>query len=282
LLKYVAKYMLLLYNGERSWFEIYTVTYKLSIGKWGNSDMQDRYAGDVGDFGKIGMLRCIEKSGIKVGVNWYLVGDESHNNDGKHIGYQKDKKFLDCDDDLLCRLNSMLEKGKRSVSELEKLDLINTGKYYHERLIESEVRDASVRIKWHQNALVAMQECDLVFLDPDNGMIPKSVGRGSRKSIKYVFPEEIIDYYKAGHSVVFYSHRTREQLNVYLKRFDKLFKADELADATIRGVSYKRGTVRDYFFILKEENVAAIDDSIAEMFAGEWSRHFERIEGLDR
>ncbi len=26
--------------------------------------MQNRYAGDVGDFGKIGMLRCIEKCGI--------------------------------------------------------------------------------------------------------------------------------------------------------------------------------------------------------------------------
>ena len=48
--------------------------------------MQDRYAGDVGDFGKLGMLRCIENSGLCVGVNWYLVGNESHNNDGKHIG----------------------------------------------------------------------------------------------------------------------------------------------------------------------------------------------------
>ena len=47
--------------------------------------MQDRYAGDVGDFGKLGMLRCMEDFGLKVGINWYLVGDESHNNDGKHI-----------------------------------------------------------------------------------------------------------------------------------------------------------------------------------------------------
>jgi len=250
----------------------------LSNGKWGNNNMQDRYAGDVGDFGKIGMLRCIEKLGIKVGVNWYLVGDESHNNDGKHIGYQKDKKFLGCDDDLLCGLSNMIEKGKRSVAELEKLNLLSTGKYYHKRLIESEVRDKNNRIKWHQNALDAMQGCDLVFLDPDNGMIPKSIGGGSRKSIKYVFPEEIIDYYKAGHSVVFYSHRTREQLNVYLKRFDKLFEAEELNTATIRGISYKRGTIRDYFFVLREEHVDAIDNSIAEMFDGKWSRHFERID----
>jgi len=60
--------------------------------------MQDRYAGDVGDFGKFGMLRCIENTGLRVGVNWYLVGDESHNNDGKHIGYLEDDKYRGCDD----------------------------------------------------------------------------------------------------------------------------------------------------------------------------------------
>ena len=66
--------------------------------------MQNRYAGDVGDFGKLGMLRRIEKSGISVGVNWYLVGDENHNNDGKHIGYLENKQFRGCDDELLEKL----------------------------------------------------------------------------------------------------------------------------------------------------------------------------------
>ena len=59
--------------------------------------MQNRYAGDVGDFGKIGMLRCIEQSGVKIGVNWYLVEDESHNQDGKHIGYIRDNKLVGLD-----------------------------------------------------------------------------------------------------------------------------------------------------------------------------------------
>ena len=35
--------------------------------------MQDRYAGDVGDYGKIGLLRCLEKQGFNIGINWYLV-----------------------------------------------------------------------------------------------------------------------------------------------------------------------------------------------------------------
>lgn len=240
--------------------------------------MQDRYAGDVGDFGKLGMLRCMEDSGLKVGVNWYLVGDESHNNDGKHIGYVEDEKYRGCDDELLASLTGMLVAETRTVSEIEKLELLNTQKYYHERIIEPKIQSGTMRSEWHQNAMVAMSGCDLVFLDTDNGMLPKSVSRGSDKSIKYVLPEEIMDYYDAGHSVVFYSHRTREQLAVYLERFEDLFDDAERKGAKIKGITFKRGTVRDYFFILHEEHVAQVEKGIDRILTSKWRQHFEIIQ----
>jgi hypothetical protein len=55
--------------------------------------MQDRYAGDVGDFIKLGLLRHIARTSesqigaLRPGINWYLTGDEAHNQDGKHTGY---------------------------------------------------------------------------------------------------------------------------------------------------------------------------------------------------
>jgi hypothetical protein len=63
--------------------------------------MQDRYVGDVGDFGKYGLLRSLAAD-LSLGVVWYLGPEESHNADGKHIGYlnstQKNLiKFRDCD-----------------------------------------------------------------------------------------------------------------------------------------------------------------------------------------
>lgn len=244
--------------------------------------MQDRYAGDVGDFGKFGMLRCMEKLGLKVGINWYLVGDESHNNDGKHIGYLEDEKYCGCDDELLASLKSMLEEGIRSVSEIEKLNLLNTQKYYHERMIEPRAQVGMMRSEWHQKGMVAMAGCDLVFLDPDNGMLPRSVSRGSDKSIKYVLPEEIMDYYEAGHSVAFYSHRTREQLVVYLERFAELFDEAERRSARIKGITFKRGTVRDYFFILHEEHMSRVENSLERILNSKWSQHFEIIQIQDK
>ena len=49
-------------------------------------EVQDRYAGDIGDFVKLGLLRAISP-GYALGLAWYHVPDEGHNDDGRHIGY---------------------------------------------------------------------------------------------------------------------------------------------------------------------------------------------------
>ncbi len=53
--------------------------------------MQNRYTGDVGDFGKYGLLRALcsddGKRKLKLGVNWYLVPDMGNPGDGGFIDY---------------------------------------------------------------------------------------------------------------------------------------------------------------------------------------------------
>ena len=49
--------------------------------------MQDRYTGDIGDYGKLGLLRCLAAAGLRVGVHWYRTSDEDHNEDGKFTQY---------------------------------------------------------------------------------------------------------------------------------------------------------------------------------------------------
>ena len=53
--------------------------------------MQDRYAGDLGDFLKFGLLRWLAPPGgpasPQLGVVWYLTANEKHNGDGKYITY---------------------------------------------------------------------------------------------------------------------------------------------------------------------------------------------------
>jgi hypothetical protein len=169
--------------------------------------LQDRYAGDVGDFGKIGMLCKLTDSGLRIGVNRYLTYklEEHINADGRHIGYLNNILFICCDDELLKSLYA-IATGIRGVVQLENANLIPKAIYYREILKPGSDRNFNRSI-WFRNSLEALSECDIIFCDPDNGLIVKSVSQKSNKSDKYILPDELVSYYKAGKSVIFYNHR---------------------------------------------------------------------------
>ena len=171
----------------------------------------------------------------------------------------------------------MVEGEKRSVEQLENLQLLKYGTYYHELLLEPATVDLGYRKRWHENAMETMKDCDIVFLDPDNGLLPKSVSRGSKKSIKFVLEEEIIDYCMQGQSVIFYNHRCREKADVYLKRFEHLFANPHLTNADKRGISFVRGTIRDYMYIIQPQHRDTMDKSIHTLLTGAWGDHFRDL-----
>ena len=50
--------------------------------------MKNQYVGDIGDYGKYGLLRFLAERGIQIGVNWYLTKDEKNKlGDGKFTDY---------------------------------------------------------------------------------------------------------------------------------------------------------------------------------------------------
>ena len=236
--------------------------------------MQDRYVGDVGDFGKIGLLRNISKSGFRVGVNWYLTyKPEEHNNaDGKHIGYFNDNSFKYCDDELLISLYT-ITKGTRSIEALENANLIPNAIYY-KRILKPGSDKYFSRTEWHSESLKKLLESDIIFCDPDNGLIVKSVSRNSNKSDKYILHDELLSYYQAGKSIVFYNHRSREKEQIYLQRFQPLMQRLELVGPEWRGLKFTRGTIRDYIFILQPKHTDAVDTAISNMMGSNWRKHF--------
>lgn len=239
--------------------------------------MQNRYAGDVGDFGKLGLLRFLEKQELKIGVNWYLTADETHNDDGKFVQYTTNKAYVGCDDDLINALSSIIENNVRSVSALEEKNLLKNSSYYAEEIKCPSQAIKEFRASWHKEALAQLKDSDIVFLDPDNGLLPKTKSKGSKKSIKYVFPEEIIDYYEQGHSVIFYNHRTHEKENIYLERFHDLFQSEELRNAEKKVLTFCRYSLRDYVFIIQPKHSKTINNAILHFLETNWQRHFKCI-----
>lgn len=165
--------------------------------------MQDRYAGDLGDFLKLSLLRWLTvgdgcSEALRLGVVWYLVPDEVHNADGKHVGYldpahRSALRFQTLDPDLYRRLSDMAKaEPVRSVAGLERSGTLPTGALTFSDPLTFDglpVADKVARLKrrssWLGAALEATAECDLVFVDPDNAFdLVLTVRRGIGTSPK--------------------------------------------------------------------------------------------------
>ena len=212
--------------------------------------MQDRYAGDIGDFGKFGLLREIQKQGLSVGVNWYhtkpldaeIKSDGSFKqDDGKYI---IPEKLCKCDESLASSLLTISNGDDRSIEALERAGLLTGAIYYNDLLSANERED------WHSKALKVLRDVDLVFLDPDNGMLVKSVKKKSAKSIKYAFYEDVADYVARGQSVIVYNHRSRKPEEKYFAEiYAKMQEYTGVAVEKMLAITFPRYSVRDYIAV---------------------------------
>lgn len=237
--------------------------------------MQDRYAGDIGGFGKIGLLKALQTQGLSVGVNWYRVEpmDTEKKADGTYK--QEDGKYLIpeklqvCDVSLAEQLTKIAKSNHRSIKSLERGDFIPGARYY------SEPVTVAGRDEWHKRALDLFKGLDIVFMDPDNGMLVKSVGKRSAKSIKYTFYEEVADYIGQKQSAMIYNHRSRKQEDVYFRELsEKLGRITGVAESRILKISFPRCSVRDYLAVpASEEHYKKICVAFLEMENGVWGQN---------
>ena len=112
--------------------------------------MQNQYVGDIGDFGKYGLLRHLTgmrgdaapEDALRLGVVWYLFPDEAPiRMTGSLTGYLCDKrdnheKFRNCDTDLYDALHKIVMEEKiRNVAKVQESGILtgNTA-YYHQFL----------------------------------------------------------------------------------------------------------------------------------------------------
>ncbi len=244
--------------------------------------MQNKYVGDIGDFGKYELLRYLAKAQLPLGVNWYLTPDEEYCGDGRLTAYLNSGLMEDYDSDLFTRLYCLVKKERRNVREVETSDILSADTAYYSRPLDwvqvtPENTRTAYRAAWHQSALTAMKNSKLVFLDPDNGLQVKSVSPTSSKGNKYIAFEELKDYTQLGKSVVFYNHRERLQENLYLDKFRKLRLDEAYQNLEWFGLKFSGGTVRDYIFLLQPDHAQAIISQCQALLGSKWRSHFSQL-----
>ncbi len=259
--------------------------------------MQNRYVGDLGDFGKFGLLRALcanTDTGIPrpltLGVVWYLVPDEGHNSDGKFTQFldptaQNQQNFRFCDPTLYDALRDIVESNARSVSSVRNAGVLPPGTKYHEapltfagihtpraKMISQRTR---FRRNWLTQALQSTEGCDLVFIDPDNGFEVK-VGPHEPRGPKYAFFDELVPFAQRGQTLIVYHHigRRGSAADQIKGRFDQI---EERLGRTSLALLYHRGSARAFFLIPADKHRDAIESMVENFLDSPWRRHFELV-----
>ena len=240
--------------------------------------MQDRYAGDIGDFGKFYLLRKLfDSTKYQIGVVWYLFPNEDYNSDGLHIGYLCSEEYKRYDGELIEKLTNVVKEiCDRSVSLLENQHVLpeNTVFYSeylkcYEKNQESKNREES-RCEWLSGALSKVSDCNVIFLDPDNGLEVKSVKSKARKTAgKYVFYDEVINFFKNENIKVcmIYHHLSRngthdKQMKYRIKELCERLSEKGSSEYTIFAIRFKPFSPRAFFIIAKKSEASNIENKI--------------------
>lgn len=225
--------------------------------------MQDKYVGDVGDFGKYGLLNTIYEKceeSITLGINWYYVkGEKTAGKDGRYIDYLDEtnrnwRKYEKCFPELYSKLKQIVETC-RNIRGIEEGEVLPAGTIFYSEPLPMLKGSSSKRVEerkaWFFASLDVLKNSEITFLDPDNGIETGKIDKGNLRAIKYAFRDEIMSYYKEGKSVIIYNHRDRKPKQHYDKR---ITSSPGVPRENIKVIKFKRYSVRHFVFLMQDKH----------------------------
>ena len=257
--------------------------------------MQNRYAGDVADFGKYGLLRCLsgqtQPDGIDllpVGVVWYMHPDECGNRDGKRISYLDDtetnkRDYRECDPglwDLLYQL--VIKGGARCVHCVQKSPVLPQGTQFYDAMLQywpmmdKPLRE-TLRKRWLRDAIQAVEGSELVMLDPDNGITEEGKMYWANGP-KHVYPSDIRKFWDLNKSLIIYHHLGRGGA-----ADDQIISVARTVQNTVGAapisLRFHRGSPRVFLVVPQRHHREQIEQRVERFLDEEWGKqkHFSRV-----
>ena len=252
--------------------------------------MQDQQAGGVGDFMKLGLLRWLVAPSpfapsARLGVVWYRVSNECAGVDDEQLSYldpssETGKDLRPLDPDLYDRLRTLAATGRPCVESLASCGALPTGTRYFDRMLNFaglERSDPNERIvrreRWFHEAMVSVDSCSLVLLDPEEGLwsdgstIPADVGSAE----KYADMSEVGRLLARGQSVVVHhqlelSETTADQVTSLMGDIH-----DALGVEPVAAVRASQGTAQLFLVIPhNEQHRSELDDRLGALQLSNW------------
>ena len=214
--------------------------------------MQDRFVGDIGDFGKYGLLRAI--CGIapraepkrSLGVVWYVPDDatveKTSDGHGQDVGYLFDSrmrsKLRRCDCVLYDRLKEIVSEN-RCLAAVDQRKILGSEADREVSFYSAQLpRDRQERERWVGDAVETVRGKDIIFCDPDTGLVPKSK-RGN--SPQHVLASEIESFLETARSstVVVYQYLYPGTRKSQIDNWRRLKASIDGCDMTVVGFTQR-------------------------------------------
>ena len=263
--------------------------------------MQNRYVGDLSDFGKHGLLRFLTGEPVgapSLGVIWCLHHDEVHgqnpmkmSDDGKHLTYLErsasdDKEaFRSRDPELWEHLRDLVFRGARCVHCVEREHVLPDGTVFYgdslefPRTMTRPVDRREHRRLWWERALKAVAGADLVYVDPDNSINSKPTVETHARSNKFVYVGELRQLWDAGHSLVVYHTPGMNEDAPDAVRAKAHTLRDTLGpEASVTPFLFRQGTAPAFFVCTQPDaRGAAIKRRVSDFGNSPWAEVFSRV-----
>lgn len=244
--------------------------------------MQDKFVGDVGDFGKYGLLRTLAgkepkaKPGYRLGVVWYF-GDDGDPHDADLAYLSKPNEFRRHDEALFDALMDMATSERRTVAEVERQRLLGRQRFlgrnavfFSDRLPGREGRD-----QWLAAAVDRTSKTHIVLLDPDKSLATARMEAKVERSLEHAYLNEVRPFVRRGQTVVIYlsfgrnpGDKRRKQIRRWHDECLTKLGLDEHPQIVT--------TSKRAFIILPATNhVEHVDDRL-DTLVQRWGEHFKR------
>ncbi len=187
--------------------------------------MQQRYLGDIHDFQKFIFVKFLSYAfKQKIGLNWYLVDPkkigekEVNKKDGEKRYFLQKNEFKTIDREIYNEFVELKLKKFRNINSFtKKTHMLQYVCFYNKKI------PLLNREKWLLDSLSFFKENNIIFLDPDNGLL--KIKKSRKMSLKYVLLREIESYLSNNKTVIFTQFQSFNKTNnTYLNEINNYLK----------------------------------------------------------
>ena len=239
--------------------------------------MRDQFVGDIGDFAKYGLLRALLRHGAahRLGVVWYANDDVPGSTHGSQTSYLDEdaRAYRLCDLGLHDSLRSLVAAGSRRIIAVEASSVLGVDTPYWSDLTPS---DYSQRLDWVVGALNRVKSCDLVLLDPDNGIRLEDVTDRGPVSPEHAYRTELLAFSGAAGVAVAYHTPSRHRKGVtHEAQIAEISRS--LTDAPGQGrvvfaARWRRHGARTFLIVCNPNRAEAVRQALQALHRSPWGQ----------